>query len=693
MRHFADTFFNNEFVYIIANKDKHVKIENIEDYKFDANNLSYIINVLQEEMETSVKNNIILNFFKYVHQYVNQHFIKRNVQKLSREDFKKLTNDQKIKYITSKKKEDSEIKELKKELMKVKNDLCLNNVNFTSNEKYHKWIISTKKIIFPTLKNDSILYEDDIKINYFNYLKHMLIMNSKLEENNKKMFSAIPLRTEITDKYITLNSSALKDIFGEVNSNISNEQIWNKYFDINLKKHKINGYSFNFQISTDGHSVSINFIKNDEIEKKNQKSKNFSNASKKTKQLLKGKSEKEVEQYKKDKKANDLEKQVENAKKLKELKAKEKEEFKKKSKEEQEKIKLELKFKKNKYEYIEDAVKNPILKEKYTETFNSKKICVVDPGMRAPMTILGNGKLNKYKKNQTGKKMEDGKILFSYSTGARLNATKRLEYARLTENKKKKTIINGKSIIEHERELSLMKSKTTKLNEFYKYCAKKFELRKYVYGDDKLVEKTKNLEEEIVKEANKYSTINDTKFIKLINNKSQIVDQENMKEYNNYLKKIKWFGYINKQRHESKLLDEIEEIYGKDSKFIFGDWSEKNNIKRISTPRMGTKKLLGRRFEILLINEFNTSKLYWKTEESTKNLRIEKTYTKKDGTVCIIEKEIYSLLTCQMSDKKYGIINRDYNATKNIYKITESIIRTGKRPKNFIYDAKKLQLE
>jgi hypothetical protein len=102
----------------------------------------------------------------------------------------------------------------------------------------------------------------------------------------------------------------------------------------------------------------------------------------------------------------------------------------------------------------------------------------------------------------------------------------------------------------------------------------------------------------------------------------------------------------------------------------------KNNIKRISTPRMGMTKLLARRFEVLLINEFNTSKLYWKTEGSTKKLKMPKTYTKKDGTVCVIEKEINSLLTFQMSDKKYGIINRDYNATKNMYKITESIIRT-----------------
>ena len=574
--------------------------------------------------------------------------------------------------------------------MKVKNDLCLNDNNLTSDFKYHKWIIDNKKIIFPIVEDNSMLYEDDIKINYCKYLKHMLLMNSKLEENNKKMFSAIPLRTEITDKYITLNSSALKDIFGEVDSGLTNEQMWKKYFNINEQKHKLKDYSFNFQISTDGYSVSINFIKNDKIEKKQQISKAKSDASIKTKQLLKGKTEKEKEKFKEDKKADQLQKQIKNAKILKELKATEKKAFKKKSKEEQEKITLEIKLKKNKYEYIEDAVKNPILKIKYTEAFDSKKICVVDPGMRAPMTILGYGKLNKQKKNQTGRMMNDGKILFSYSSGARINATKRLEYGRLTENKKKKTIVNGQSIMEHEKELSSMTSKTTNLVKFYEYCKKKLELRGYI-NDSSLLHETDKLKEEIVDEIETIHVIDELKFDKFIENNLQLDKFLDMKEYNKYLKKLKWFRYINKQRHESKLLNELEEIYGKDAKFLFGDWSGKTSIKRISMPNMGMKKLLAKRFEVLLINEFNTSKLYWKTEEETKNLKISKTFKKTYGTVCTIEREIHSLLTFQMSKLKLGIINRDYNATKNMYKIVGSIIRTGKRPENFIHKPKKPQ--
>ena len=187
--------------------------------------------------------------------------------------------------------------------------------------------------------------------------------------------------------------------------------------------------------------------------------------------------------------------------------------------------------------------------------------------------------------------------------------------------------------------------------------------------------------------------MNGKKYDKFIENDLQLDKFLGMEKYNKYLQKIKWFRYINKQRHESKLLDELEEIYGKDAIFMFGDWSGKNSIKRISMPNMGMKKLLAKRFEVLLINEFNTSKLYWKTEEETKNLKITKTYKKKDGTVCTIEREIYSLLTFQMSKLKLGIINRDYNATKNMYKIIKSIITTGKRPKNFIYNPKKPQFQ
>ena len=314
-----ELFFNTEFVFVLANKNKKDKIINIDDYKFDATNLSYIIDQYEKEMEISVKNNITFNFFKYVHQFINQTFIKKTIKALTKEEFKKLSKTEQIDYNIKKKTENDKIKELKKELYFVKNDLCDNNEELTSDPKYHTWIKDNKKIIFPVPEKESLTYDEDIKINCYKYLKHMVLMNSLLEKNEKKMFSAIPLRTEIVDKYVTINSSALKDIFGEVNSGLTNKELWNKYFNISDKKYKLKGYSFNFQISTDGFATSINFIKNDKIEGKLKKSAAKTKASKETKKLRKTKTSQEIEELVKQKNEKDKT-QLKEMKKLKKLK-------------------------------------------------------------------------------------------------------------------------------------------------------------------------------------------------------------------------------------------------------------------------------------------------------------------------------------------------------------------------------------
>lgn len=671
-------FFNTEFVYVLANKNNKDKIGNIEDYKFDATNLSYIINEYQEEMEISVRNNITLNFFKYVHQFVNQTFIKKTIKALTKEEFKKLSNIEQIDYNIKKKKEDDQIRELKRELHFVKNDLCDNNKELTSDPKYHKWINDNKKVIFPALEKSSLTYDDDISINCYKYLKHMILMNSLLEKNEKKMFSAIPLRTEIVDKYVTINSSALKDIFGEINSGLTNKELWNKYFNISDKKYKLKNYSFNFQISTDGFAVSINFIKNDKIEGKLKKSAAMARASKETKKLRKTKTFQEIEELVKQKKEKEKEKLIKNREESKKIKVQKAKEFKELPKEKQEEIKLEIKLQNNKYEYIEDAVKNNILKSRLKKDFNLGKIKVVDPGCRAPMTILGKGKATK-----KGKKRGD-KILFSYTSGARINATKRLEYSRLIENKKSKIKINGKTLKECENKMSSYNSKTTKLDKFLDYFKMKFELRRHISSKTQIEidqQKFGKLRKEIVVEYENGVT-NVKKFDELLKVNKKVEELKDGIEYNKYLRKLKWYSHINKQRHECELLNEIEKIYGKDAIFAFGNWSTTKGIRRISMPNMGMKKLLSKRFKVYLLDEFNTSKICWKTKIEGNKLKVTNKYI-ENGKEIKSEKEIHSLLTFKMGNKEEGIINRDLNATKNMYEIVKNLVKTGKRPEEF----------
>lgn len=46
-------------------------------------------------------------------------------------------------------------------------------------------------------------------------------------------------------------------------------------------------------------------------------------------------------------------------------------------------------------------------------------------------------------------------------------------------------------------------------------------------------------------------------------------------------------------------------------------------------------------------------------------------------------KEINSVLTFKMSPETCGLINWDYNATKNMQEIVRNLLETGKKPKEF----------
>lgn len=63
-------------------------------------------------------------------------------------------------------------------------------------------------------------------------------------------------------------------------------------------------------------------------------------------------------------------------------------------------------------------------------------------------------------------------------------------------------------------------------------------------------------------------------------------------DYRKYVQKLKWFGYLNKLRHEMNIINEIKRIYGEDAIMIIGDNGGKNRIKLISVPNLGIKRLL-----------------------------------------------------------------------------------------------------
>ena len=693
-----DRFFSDKFVDVL--KEKNNKTTDFEMFKLSSTNLSYIVGCYTIQMETMFKNNVVLNFFKYVHQYVNCHFIKNNVGKKSRKEFKKLSDEDKRIYLSEKQKESEENKLIRDEIMKVKNDLC-NNVSedtYSSHQKYHKWINNNKDIIFPKIENN-LSYEDDIKVNYSKYLKHMLLMNAVLEKNNKKMFMALPLRTELYDKYVTFNTAAIRDIFGEVNSALTNAQVWEKYFNINYKpnrKNKINEndnklislnrFHFNEQISTDGVAVSISLIREDQIEVKKLKSERKSKASINSRKMNKNFTNEERGKFQNDKKEEVKKEKFKKMQFKKEITKKNKEIFKNLPDKEKEKKRLEIKLNNNKIEYIEDAVKDETYRKFLLQCYEKNRLIVDDPGSRSKGSFLGKGKQSK---NGSGQ-IRDDNIFFSYTSQRSIKETKRLKYMKKIDDKKHET-----GIKEGEKCLAKLNSKTVDFNKFIEFAKIKINLRKKYSSYEKvkmkeeLNEKVNNLKQEIYEIRSKLvKNPSDEKIFKDVivaeTNKLQTVNElksnENCVDMNNHIRKLKWFGYINKRRSEDKFLNELEEIYGKKAIIIIGDWSGKGKIRRISMPCMGTRKLLSKRFKTFLINEYNSSKLCYKTEKEGKNLIAEA--KDKDGNLKYNIK-LHSVITFEMGENNVGCINRDYNATKNFAKQVESLVTTGKKAECF----------
>lgn len=216
---------------------------------------------------------------------------------------------------------------------------------------------------------------------------------------------------------------------------------------------------------------------------------------------------------------------------------------------------------------------------------------------------------------------------FTYSNKQRVKETKRLKYQRLMKNLKDKL-----GISEIENKLSKFNSKTCDLTKFKEY----------------------------IEEKNK---INEALF--------ELYENEKFRQY-------KWYGYLNKRRCDDRMLNKIEDKYGKDLIIVQGDWCVTKQMRHfISTPNVGLKRKLKERFEVFNIDEYRTSCLYHKTEEKGEHLYIMDKINKK--------RKLHSVLTFQMETteneyRRFDCINRDYNGCLNIRKMFHSYIKDGTRP-------------
>ncbi len=403
--------------------------------------LNYVLAYEAIDIEKNINVNISEHFIQHLNKYIN-------ITLEVKEKRDKITKDNKDAKVRKEKH-----KELTQEINKVKKDLTSFN-ELESDKKYHKWILEQRKLIYQSktkFEEDNIYY--DLKVKPQDYLKSMFYICRELEkvynqikkdnesindeEKKKKqirLFNVIPLRTNIIQKSICLDSCGLinnfldkslktdegknkdkneeiknsqkyknRDIGGNVHNidnynykqNDNQKLLWDYFFRTNKRVFKKNKYQFNYMIKTDGISVSILFVRVDD-------------------------------------KDNPVKKQ--KGKKYKEQ--------------------LDC-------EYIEKA--------ELTDELRKMKIVTIDPNDGGDLIYCGS-------KNEN-----DELETFRYTQNQRRLETRTKKYMKITEKVNNETKINNQTIKQIESTLSVFNSKTVNYEEFKKYVTEKNKVNKILY--------------------------------------------------------------------------------------------------------------------------------------------------------------------------------------------------------------------
>jgi len=334
----------------------------------DVSSISHIINGLATDIITNIKNNITLNFYKYLREYIKININIEFKNDVKSYDITNIFNDiiyntlnSDIKYhswINKNKKfiipdfsndiikidslksnNEQNNKIIKKFIMNyIKNNedfsvLCINNnikndnknklydkvyndfINDTllSNNVFHSWILSNKNIIINNFNSENFIDIDEkISLTPCIFIENMIYINKNLELNkSKKHYQIIPQRTNLTPKFIPINTHALVDIIDSKkldniknyyhNNTLNGLEVWNKFFLFN-SKYILNslkkGYTFSGTIMTNGYEIIYLYYSKKQIEFKNKFHEAGKTEKKNIKNLLKDVPDDEKEEVK-----------------------------------------------------------------------------------------------------------------------------------------------------------------------------------------------------------------------------------------------------------------------------------------------------------------------------------------------------------------------------------------------------------
>ena len=151
-------------------------------------------------------------------------------------------------------------------------------------------------------------------------------------------------------------------------------------------------------------------------------------------------------------------------------------------------------------------------------------------------------------------------------------------------------------------------------------------------------------------------------------------------------RKLNWRAKTNRQKSQDKFINKIEKTFGKKEDIVIciGDWSNPQGscIKGAPTINLGLKRMISKKYQVLLIDEYNTSKKCCNCGNNLKNHKM-------------ADKKIFRILTCENCKNKHigrptdkntpmghssSFINRDVNSCLNMIKIAKSLITGKGRP-------------
>ena len=140
-------------------------------------------------------------------------------------------------------------------------------------------------------------------------------------------------------------------------------------------------------------------------------------------------------------------------------------------------------------------------------------------------------------------------------------------------------------------------------------------------------------------------------------------------------RKMKWRTWVYGRKSEDNFLNHIEDTFGDkdDILLCYGDWSNNKQMKYIiPTKGVSLRRIIRKKFDVVLINEFRTSKLFSKCHNELLNY-----------------KHIHRLLVCQgcksngSESKNVTFMNRDMNACMNMIYLSNEWINKKVRPEKF----------